>query len=199
MTPVLRYYLEPTTAQLFKHLGISDYPSYKHGDDAGFDLRASHTVTIPSVTSCLIENLNYLNYGGVDALSTGYTETSVGVFRNGDDSAPTPLMKPVAIVHTGLYFDIPPGYELQVRSRSGLAYNHGLFITNGVGTVDEGYTGEVCAIISNLGVMDFTINPGDRICQVVLKRYEQCSFEPLDTYPTKSGRGANGYGSTGLQ
>ena len=102
-----------------------------------------------------------------------------------------------AAVGTGLALEIPPGYEGQVRPRSGLALRHGLTLLNSPGTIDPGYRGEIRVILINHGPDAFPIKPGDRIAQLVIASYAavECRVEPSLTPTT---RGAGGFGSTGV-
>lgn len=107
-------------------------------------------------------------------------------------------------VPTGVCFeldtgDLPVGmtYEIQIRARSGLAAKHGITVMNGVGTVDLGYRGEVCAILVNHGHEDFVIEPGDRIAQAVVAPVMVVDFETVDSVQDNTTRGAGGFGSTG--
>jgi dUTP pyrophosphatase len=103
------------------------------------------------------------------------------------------------IVPTGIHFGIPKGFEIQVRSRSGLALNHGIMVLNSPGTVDQDYTGEVKVILINLGTEAFTINHGDRIAQAVLcPVMQKQSFNIEETKSLETTvRGEGGFGSTG--
>jgi dUTP pyrophosphatase len=103
-----------------------------------------------------------------------------------------------ALVKTGLFFELPSGVEAQVRPRSGLALKHGITVLNSPGTIDADYRGEVGVILINLSVEPFTIQPGDRIAQVVFARHEQISWIEA-TELTETERGAGGFGSTGKQ
>lgn len=101
-----------------------------------------------------------------------------------------------ALIPTGLYFAIPAGYEVQIRPRSGLAMKHGITVLNTPGTIDSDYRGEIRAALINLSREPFTIEPGERICQMVLTRYEQVEWveaEQLDD----TDRGEGGFGHTG--
>lgn len=102
-----------------------------------------------------------------------------------------------ALVPTGLFFQLEPGYEAQVRARSGLAIKKGIGLVNGIGTIDSDYRGEVCVPLINWGQEDFVIENGDRIAQVVIAKYEQVTFELTDTID-KTERGAGGFGHTGV-
>lgn len=103
-----------------------------------------------------------------------------------------------AMVPTGLYLEIPAGYEAQVRPRSGLAAKKGVTVLNSPGTIDADYRGEVRVILVNLSSDPFTIVPGERIAQMVFARHEQVEWEKVDTLE-ESERGAGGFGSTGVK
>mgnify|MGYP000931847090 FL=1 len=100
------------------------------------------------------------------------------------------------LVPTGLYLEIPDGYEAQVRPRSGLAIKHGITVINAPGTIDCDYRGEVKVPIVNLSNKTFEIAHGDRIAQMVFARYEQATFEEVSVL-SETERGAGGFGSTG--
>ncbi|MGA9116153.1 MAG: dUTP diphosphatase [Bacteroidota bacterium] len=99
-------------------------------------------------------------------------------------------------VPTGFAFALPPGFEAQVRARSGLAARHQIGVLNAPGTVDADYRGEVMVILTNFGREDFTVRRGDRIAQLVIARHEKVTWEPADVLPGSS-RGAGGFGHTG--
>ena len=101
-----------------------------------------------------------------------------------------------ALVPTGLTIAVPPGYEAQVRPRSGLALKSGITCLNSPGTVDSDYRGEVGVILANLGSEPFVINRGDRIAQMVIARYERIRWDEADSLDDTA-RGAGGFGSTG--
>ncbi len=102
-----------------------------------------------------------------------------------------------ALVGTGVALALPPGYEAQVRPRSGLALRHGVTLLNSPGTVDSDYRGEIKVILINLGQEPFVIRPGDRVAQLVLARYERAHLEEAGHLePTE--RGAGGFGHTGV-
>ena len=103
-----------------------------------------------------------------------------------------------ALVPTGLHIELPVGYEAQVRPRSGLAAKHGISSVNAPGTIDADYRGEIKVILVNLSNEPFTVNPGERIAQMVVARHETVEWEPVDALE-ESGRGAGGFGSTGKQ
>ena len=102
-----------------------------------------------------------------------------------------------AKVPTGLIMVLPEDYEGQVRPRSGLAAKHGITLTNSVGTVDSDYRGEMCCLMINLGSEPYTIQPGERIAQLVIAPVIQPEVELLDNVPDVTERGAGGFGSTG--
>lgn len=101
-----------------------------------------------------------------------------------------------ALVPTGLYVELPAGYEMQVRPRSGLAAKYGLTVLNAPGTVDADYRGEVKVILANLSAEAFTINDGERIAQLVVAQHAQVEWEEVEELSDTS-RGAGGFGSTG--
>jgi dUTP pyrophosphatase len=101
-----------------------------------------------------------------------------------------------ALVPTGLYIELPPGYEAQIRPRSGLALKHGIGLVNGPGTIDADYRGEYGVLLVNLSHDPFTINDGDRIAQMVIARHETVEWEQVERLSV-SERHAGGFGSTG--
>jgi len=101
-----------------------------------------------------------------------------------------------AVVPTGLFCEIPSGWELQVRSRSGLALRDGVFVLNSPGTIDSDYRGEVCVILANLSDKTFMVKKGDRIAQLVLAKIEKARFS-LAGKLSETNRGAGGFGHTG--
>ena len=100
------------------------------------------------------------------------------------------------LVPTGLFIELPGGYEAQVRPRSGLAVKHGITVLNSPGTVDADYRGEVKVLLVNLSSEDFVIHNGERIAQLVVARHEQVEWVPVNTL-NESDRGSGGFGSTG--
>jgi deoxyuridine 5''-triphosphate nucleotidohydrolase (EC 3.6.1.23) len=134
-----------------------------------------------------------------NALPAYATEFAAGLDVRADNAEPIEL-KPLgrAIVPTGLYLEIPAGYEVQVRPRSGLAAKRGVTVLNAPGTIDADYRGEVCVILINLGTEPFVIGRGERIAQLVLSRHEVIEWEEAEEL-ADSGRGAGGFGSTGVK
>lgn len=100
-------------------------------------------------------------------------------------------------VPTGIFMEIPAGYEAQVRPRSGLALKHGITCLNSPGTIDSDYRGEVKVILANVGTEPFTIQRGDRIAQLVVAQYARVEWVAATELST-SERGAGGFGSTGV-
>ena len=100
------------------------------------------------------------------------------------------------LIATGLYLEIPPGYEMQIRPRSGLALKHGITVLNSPGTVDADYRGEIKVLLINHGQEPFQISKGDRIAQMVLAKHEVISWEVTSNL-NPSDRGEGGYGSSG--
>ena len=108
------------------------------------------------------------------------------------------VLKPLAraLIPTGLFVELPAGYEMQVRPRSGLAAKYGLTVLNAPGTIDADYRGEVKVILANLSSEEFTVNDGERIAQLVVARHEQVEWESAEVLSDTS-RGVGGFGSTG--
>lgn len=100
------------------------------------------------------------------------------------------------LVPTGLTIEIPPGYEAQVRPRSGLALKHAIGMPNAPGTIDPGYRGELRVILLNLGREPYTVHAGDRIAQMIVARYE--AVEWVEGELADSARGTGGFGSSGV-
>lgn len=102
-----------------------------------------------------------------------------------------------AMIPTGLRIALPEGFEAQLRPRSGLAARHGITLLNSPGTIDADYRGEIKAIMVNLSSEPFTINPGERICQMVIARHASAGFTTVETLDSTQ-RGEGGFGHTGL-
>ncbi len=101
-----------------------------------------------------------------------------------------------ALVPTGLYIELPTGYEAQIRPRSGLALKKGVTVLNSPGTIDADYRGEIRVILINLSREDFEISDGDRIAQMIISSHVQAQWEEVETL-TETTRGAGGFGHTG--
>ena len=125
------------------------------------------------------------------------TEQSAGVDlrANIEDGI---LLEPLsrALVGTGLYIQLPKGFEAQIRPRSGLAAKHGVTVLNAPGTIDADYRGEIKVILINLSHQSFVINPGERIAQMVIAAHEKVEFNVVDKLD-ETARGEGGFGSTG--
>ena len=100
------------------------------------------------------------------------------------------------IIPTGFAIALPPGFEAQIRARSGMAVKHGIMPANGVGTIDADYRGEVGVILLNTSNEAFTVGPGMRIAQLLVQRYETVEWDEVDELD-ETPRGKGGYGSTG--
>ncbi len=101
------------------------------------------------------------------------------------------------LIPTGLFMELPVGYEAQIRPRSGLALKHGVTILNSPGTIDADYRGEVKILLINLSDTDFNISNGDRIAQMIIAKHETVNWEAVDVL-NETTRGTGGYGHTGL-
>jgi dUTP pyrophosphatase len=101
------------------------------------------------------------------------------------------------LVTTGLYIELPEGYEAQIRPRSGLAIKKGITVLNSPGTIDADYRGEICVILINLSSDDFVIEDGERICQMVIAAHAQAEWHQVEVLG-ETERGAGGFGHTGV-
>lgn len=101
------------------------------------------------------------------------------------------------LVPTGLFMEIEPGYEVQIRARSGLAVKHGIGLVNGIGTIDSDYRGEVKVALINMSDEPFTVNSGDRIAQIVVSQLADVTVEAAEEL-NETGRGSGGFGHTGV-
>jgi len=110
------------------------------------------------------------------------------------------ILRPLerSLVPTGLYIELPEGYEAQVRPRSGLAAKHGISIVNTPGTIDPDYRGEIKVILVNLSDVSFTLEPGERIAQMIIARFEHISFNEVEALSITE-RGEGGFGHTGVK
>lgn len=127
------------------------------------------------------------------------TSQSAGMDLRANIDAPVTL-RPMErrLIGTGLYIELPEGYEAQVRPRSGLALRHGVTVLNSPGTIDADYRGEIMVLLVNLSAEDFTVNDGERIAQMVIARHETARFETVSQLDDTE-RGAGGYGHTGVE
>jgi dUTP pyrophosphatase len=127
------------------------------------------------------------------------TAHAAGLDLRADISEPI-VLKPLerALVSTGLYIELPPGHEAQIRPRSGLAFKNGITVLNSPGTIDADYRGEVKVLLVNLSNTEFTINDGERIAQMVVARHETIEWYAV-MHLEDSHRGAGGFGHTGTK
>jgi len=125
------------------------------------------------------------------------TPLSAGMDIRANLSEPV-VLKPLErkLIPTGLYIALPEGYEAQMRPRSGLAIKHGISLLNTPGTIDADYRGEIGVILVNLSTEPFTVNDGERICQMVITSHSQVTWEPVEELD-QTERGAGGFGHTG--
>lgn len=128
------------------------------------------------------------------------TEGAAGMDLHANNQSPI-LIEPGkrASVSTGLYMEIPEGYEGQIRPRSGLTLKHGVTVLNAPGTIDSDYRGEIKVILHNTSDKNFFVNYGDRIAQMIFAKYERATFSEVDSIDGMqvTDRGAGGFGSTG--
>lgn len=127
------------------------------------------------------------------------TEYSAGMDLKANITEPVtlgPLER--AMVPTGIFIELPVGFEAQIRPRSGLAAKHGISIVNAPGTIDADYRGEIKVVLVNLSKEPFTVNAGERIAQMVVARHEKVEWECVEALD-ESVRGEGGFGSTGTK
>lgn len=115
------------------------------------------------------------------------------------DISNTLLIRPMErkLIPTGLYIEMPEGYEAQIRARSGISLKYGITLVNGIGTIDSDYRGEVKVILINLGQEDYTIQPGDRVAQMIINKYITAQWELVDEL-NGTLRGEGGFGHSGI-
>lgn len=143
-------------------------------------------------------NVNIINKSR-HALPSYATSLSAGMDLRANIDEPI-MLKPLErrLVPTGIYIALPPGYEAQVRPRSGLATKHGITVINAPGTVDADYRGEIRVSLVNLSNENFVIEDGERIAQMIVARHETVEWSEVDTLD-ETERGAGGWGSTGIK
>lgn len=136
---------------------------------------------------------------GRQPLPTYATEQSAGMDLRADVSESV-VLHPMErrLVPTGLHIALPPGFEAQVRPRSGLALKHGITVLNTPGTIDADYRGEIKVLLVNFSNQDFVINAGERIAQMVVARHEQVEWVDVEQLD-ETARGEGGYGHTGVK
>jgi dUTP pyrophosphatase len=133
------------------------------------------------------------------ALPQYETANSAGLDARADiaeDIVIAPLKR--KLIPTGLKVAVPPGYTLDVDSRSGLALKNGVFVLNAPGIVDADYRGEIGVILMNLGEEPFTVKRGDRVCQLLLRKVERVAWKPVEAL-SETKRGEGGFGHTGVK
>ncbi len=125
------------------------------------------------------------------------TMLSAGMDIRANIDAPVTL-KPLerTIIKTGLFIELPQGYEAQIRPRSGMTIKHGISVLNSPGTIDADYRGEIGVIVANLSSEEYTIEDGERICQMVVAKHETVEWEAVESL-SETDRGAGGFGHTG--
>jgi len=141
--------------------------------------------------------IRIINKSG-NALPAYETAYAAGMDLRADLEAPM-ILQPMQrkLVPTGLFIELPEGFEAQIRPRSGLAFKHGISIVNAPGTIDADYRGEIKVLLINLSDTDFEINNGDRIAQMVVAKHERVNWKEVEIL-TDSVRGHGGYGHTGV-
>ncbi|HUH19951.1 dUTP diphosphatase [Albibacterium sp.] len=127
------------------------------------------------------------------------TEASAGMDLRANLSEGNVVLKPLqrVLISTGLYIELPMGFEAQIRPRSGLAYKHGITVLNSPGTIDADYRGEIKVLLINLSDQPFEVVHGERIAQMIIAQHEQIDWEEA-TELSDTVRGAGGYGHTGV-
>lgn len=133
-----------------------------------------------------------------NALPAYETQHAAGMDLRADLETPV-ILQPMErkLVPTGLFMELPVGYEAQIRPRSGLAFKHGIGIVNSPGTIDADYRGEIKVLLINFSDQPFEITSGDRIAQMIVSKHEKANWLPVEEL-TETTRGAGGYGHTGL-
>lgn len=142
--------------------------------------------------------VNIIN-NSANPLPTYETSGSAGMDLRASLDQPM-VLEPLqrAMVPTGIHIALPEGYECQIRPRSGLAAKHGITVLNSPGTIDADYRGEIKVILVNLSNEPFTINPGERVCQMVISRYSRAEWVEVETLD-ETERGSGGFGHTGVK
>ncbi len=143
--------------------------------------------------NCRIQIINKSNY----PLPQYQTPGAAGVDIHANILDPLPIKKgEILLIPTGLFMAVPLGYEAQIRSRSGLTLKHGITVANGIGTIDSDFRGEIQVILINIGSKDYEIIPGERIAQMVIKKYSYGIFEEVEILD-ETDRGKGGFGHSG--
>ena len=142
-------------------------------------------------------NIRIINKSS-NSLPAYETESSAGMDLRADLAEPI-VLKPMErlLIPTGLFIELPVGFEAQIRPRSGLALKHGITILNSPGTIDADYRGEIKILLINFSGLDFSVNHGDRIAQMIIAKHEKVKWDEVELL-SETVRGAGGYGHTGL-
>lgn len=145
------------------------------------------------------QKVKIINHSGFDDLPSYATPGAAGMDLRAAVDEPV-VIAPLgrALVATGLYVELPHGFEMQIRPRSGLAFKHGLTVLNSPGTIDADYRGEIKVLLVNLSDTPFTVERGERIAQGVVARHERVEWESVHELDHTT-RGAGGFGSTGVK
>jgi len=154
-------------------------PTYEHPDDSGMDIYSIEQVTLPAINQFLLD---------VHKTSSEHAKLWSYQYEGLNPFQYTSVVK----VRTGISLEIPPYHEIQVRSRSGLA-SKGIFVVNGIGTIDEGYRGEICVLLANISNAPYIVNVHDRVAQLVLVPVVKAEIVVMDDNQRQS----KGFGSTG--
>ena len=133
------------------------------------------------------------------ALPAYQTELSAGMDLRANLSEPI-MIHPLerVLIPTGLFLELPKGFEAQIRPRSGIAVNHGITVLNSPGTIDADYRGEIKVLLVNLSAKAFAVEGGERIAQMVIAKHEQVEFEQVEAL-SNTDRGQGGFGSSGIK
>lgn len=143
--------------------------------------------------NCKIKIINNSNY----SLPKYQTKGSAGMDLYANIKKPEIIKTgEIKLIATGISISIPEGYEAQIRARSGLSLNHGITLANGIGTIDSDYRGQIKIILINLGDTDYSIEPGERIAQMVIKKYIIAQWEIVNSLD-ETIRGEKGFGHSG--
>ena len=142
-------------------------------------------------------NIRIINKSS-NSLPVYETESSAGMDLRADLAKPI-VLQPLErlLIPTGLFIELPVGFEAQIRPRSGLALKHGITILNSPGTIDADYRGEIKILLINFSGLDFSVNHGDRIAQMIIAKHEKVKWDEVELL-SETVRGAGGYGHTGL-
>ena len=167
----------------------------KRGKDDAF---AASRLGVPFSTLYIDMKIKIVNRSR-HALPQYATPLSAGLDLRANLDEPV-VLQPMErrLIPTGLYIALPEGYEAQIRPRSGLAIRHGISLVNSPGTIDADYRGEIGIILINLSAEPFTVNDGERICQMVVARHASVEWQPSDNL-AESNRGDGGFGHTGIK